>query len=136
MMQVNVMVPSQFVTTLIAKKVTAEAPNGFFTLLPRHVDFVTALVPSVLTLVDDEDRAHYIAVDEGVLTKVGFNVSIAVFRAVLGEELQSLRQKVLEDFKVLNENEQHFRQVLYMVEMETWRRFSQAGGDQNETRFL
>ena len=31
------------------QKVDFEAIDGFFTLLPKHVDFVTALKPGILT---------------------------------------------------------------------------------------
>ena len=34
-------------------KVTAEAPNGQFCLLPRHIDMVSVLVPGLLSYVKD-----------------------------------------------------------------------------------
>ena len=37
-------------------KVIAEAGNGFFCLLPKHIDFIAALVPSILSFEHDGEE--------------------------------------------------------------------------------
>ncbi|GAH09245.1 unnamed protein product, partial [marine sediment metagenome] len=38
------------------KKVVAEAENGWFCLLPKHVDFTTSLTPGILMLTTPEGK--------------------------------------------------------------------------------
>ena len=50
MMQVKILLPSTVFLDQVAKKLVAEGQNGFFCLLPRHIDYTNALVPGILTL--------------------------------------------------------------------------------------
>ncbi len=47
-MRLRVLLPTEVLLDVEVTKVIAEAENGFFCLLPRHVDFVAALVPGIL----------------------------------------------------------------------------------------
>ncbi len=44
-MKLKVLLPTEIFINEEVEKVVAEADNGYFCLLPRHVDFVSALVP-------------------------------------------------------------------------------------------
>ncbi len=50
-MRLKVLLPTEVLVDEEVVKVTAEAENGSFCLLPRHIDFVAALVPSLLSFV-------------------------------------------------------------------------------------
>ena len=50
-MQLKVVLPTKILINTTAIKVIAEAENGIFCLLPRHIDFVTTLIPSLLSFV-------------------------------------------------------------------------------------
>jgi F-type H+-transporting ATPase subunit epsilon len=84
-------------------KVTAEAEHGSFCLLPRHVDFVAALVPGLLAFEDDAGQERFAAVDEGVLVKRGEEVLVSTRQAILGGELGQLRRVVSEQLAVLDD---------------------------------
>ena len=45
-MQLKVLLPSRILVDEAVTKVTAEGEDGCFCLLPRHVDFTTALAPA------------------------------------------------------------------------------------------
>lgn len=47
-MRLTVWLPSQVLMRKEVTRIRAEAENGWFGLLPRHIDFVTALVPGIL----------------------------------------------------------------------------------------
>jgi F0F1-type ATP synthase epsilon subunit len=81
-MMVKVILPSGVLLEQAAVKVVAEAQNGSFGLLPRHVDFVAALVPGILTLTSEEGEDTFLAVDEGVLVKHGPEVLVSTWNAV------------------------------------------------------
>jgi F-type H+-transporting ATPase subunit epsilon len=47
-MKLTVWVPAEVIFEGTVTKIRAEAENGWFCILPRHVDFVAPLVPSIL----------------------------------------------------------------------------------------
>lgn len=114
-MVVKVVLPSGVLLEQPAAKLVAEAENGSFCLLPRHVDFVSALVPGILALTTDEGEETFLAVDEGVLVKRGANVLVSTPNAVQGR-LGELRQAVQEQFRERDEDEQQARLALDHLE--------------------
>ncbi len=70
-MQVTLRLPMRALFEGRAIRLTAVAENGGFGILPNHVDFVTALVPSVLTLITPEGRERVFGIDVGLLVKKG-----------------------------------------------------------------
>ena len=122
-MRLKVLLPTEVLVDQAVTKVIAEAQNGFFCLLPRHIDFVAALVPGLLSFVTAEGREEFVAVDEGVLVKCGPEVLVSTQDAVWGHDLGSLRQAVEERFQVLDEREQEARSALARLEADFVRRF-------------
>lgn len=115
-MRLRVMLPSRILLDQEVVKVVAEAQNGSFCLLPRHVDFVAALVPGLLNLVSPNGAEEFIAVDEGALVKCGGEVLVSVRHAVRGRDLGSLRRTVEEEFKLLDETEKAARAAMARME--------------------
>jgi len=109
-------------------KVTAEAENGFFTLLPRHIDFVTSLVPGILYYLMPSGEEAFMAMDEGILIKQGERVMVSSPRAVQGDNLEYLREVVEYELKDLGESEKKARAVLSRLEADTIRRFTRLKG--------
>ena len=54
-MKLTVLLPTEILVDEEVAKVVAEAQNGSFCLLPRHIDFVAALVPGLLSFVKAVD---------------------------------------------------------------------------------
>ncbi len=116
-MDLRVLVPGREVLRSSVVRVSGEGSHGSFTLLPDHVDLLTALVPGILgyqTSAADEEA--YVAIDEGLLVKRGGAVVVTVRRAVPSPDLESLRQKLEEEFLRLDENERQSRRVLERLE--------------------
>ena len=124
LMQVNLRLPSRLLFSGEAYKVVAEAENGAFALLPKHTDFVTALLPSVLILTDKQGHELFFGVDQGVLVKQDYQVDIAVCRAVQGEDLARLHDTVQASFVEVDEQERVARTALSKLEAGIVRRFS------------
>jgi F-type H+-transporting ATPase subunit epsilon len=123
MMRLRVSLPEVILLDVETSKITAEAFNGSFGLLPRHVDFVTALAPGILTFVSAEGKEEFIAVDEGVLLKRGIQVQVSTRNAVIGQELGELKHLIQERFKNITEYERKSRDALYKLEADLIRRF-------------
>ncbi len=128
-MKLKVLLPSGVLLDERVEKVTAEAENGFFTMLPRHIDFVAALVPGIFSYLTPAGEELYLAVDEGVIVKQGDQVYVSAARAVSGEDLSYLQDKVEKELKVLGENEKKARTVMSRLEADTLRRFTRLGGE-------
>jgi F-type H+-transporting ATPase subunit epsilon len=108
-------------------KITAEAENGSFCLLPHHIDFVAALVPGLLSFETDSGEEEFLAIDEGMLVKCGAEVMVSTRNAVRGVVLGELKQAVEQQFRVLDERENQARSVLAKLEADLVSRFVRLG---------
>jgi F-type H+-transporting ATPase subunit epsilon len=123
-MKLKILLPTEIMVDEEVTKVTAEAGNGSFCLLPRHIDFVAALVPGLLSFVKaGNELEEFLAVDEGILVKCGPEVLVSTRRAVRSPELGQLRETVEKTFKVLTDQEKRARSALTNLEANFIRRF-------------
>lgn len=126
-MRLKILLPSHVFLDEPARKIVAEAENGHFCLLPRHVDFAAALVPGILSWLSPEGDEVFAAVDEGILVKCGPDVWVSTRNAVRGPHLGVLKQTVDEVFRRLDEQERKSRSALARMEADFARRFWELG---------
>lgn len=126
-MRVQILLPSKVFLDTEAHKVKAEAENGEFCLLPRHVDFVAALVPGILSVIGEGGNEEFFAVDRGILVKQGKRVLISVEKAIRGPNLGELRRRVRDEFEVLEEHEKEARTAAAKLEAAFVKRFIEVG---------
>jgi F-type H+-transporting ATPase subunit epsilon len=129
MMQLVIHLPSACFLQTLARKVNGEGLGGQFCLKPRHIDYVTALVPGILSYEDEGGQVSFLAVDSGTLVKQGSRVMIATRRAVAGG-LGHLYQEVEAMRGSGEEQERQFRAVTAQLEAGFLRRmmaFSRGG---------
>lgn len=122
-MQLKVLLPTRVLVHEDVTKVVAEAEDGAFGLLPRHIDFAAALTPSIVLYVTPEGRERYLGIDEAILVKAGGEVRISTRRAAVGDDLQALREQVRGQFLDLDEREKMARSALARLEAGVVRRF-------------
>jgi F-type H+-transporting ATPase subunit epsilon len=127
-MNLKVLLPTEVLVQEDVAKVTAEAHNGSFCLLPKHVDFAAALVPGILSFETAGGREAFLAVDEGILIKCGQEVLVSTRNAVRGPDLGQLRRTVEERFKVLDDREKTARSAMVKIEAGFVRRFLEIQG--------
>jgi len=102
-MHLKVLLPFRvFADKTDVTRIVAETRDGSFGLLPRRRDCVAALVPGILTYESEADGEVFVAVDEGVLVKIGDVVRVSVRRASGGADLASLRDAVQRDYLMLD----------------------------------
>jgi F-type H+-transporting ATPase subunit epsilon len=77
---------------------------------------VAALVPGILTYEEKENIPVYLAVDEGVLVKVGPQVLVSVRRAIGGSDLGQLHEAVKRQFLALEKQERDVRDAIAKME--------------------
>lgn len=128
-MRLKLLTPTGVVVDEAATKIVAEAVDGYFCLLPRHVDFVSALVPGLFTYWDAGGAERLLATDEGTLVKCGREVMVSVRDAVPGDDLASLRDTVEREFLRLSDRERQARSALARLEAGAIRRAGGLGGE-------
>jgi len=127
-MKLRVLLPERVAVDQPVVKITAEAENGSFCLLPRHVDFVAALVPGLLGFEDEEGNETFLAADHGVLVKCGDEVLVSTTRMIRGRSLGDLHRAVDEELKTLDERQRRARSALNKIEADFVRRLVDLEG--------
>jgi F-type H+-transporting ATPase subunit epsilon len=108
-MKLTVRLPGEILLEEEVTRIKAEADNGWFGLLEKHVDFVTALVPGILTFQARDKAEEYLAIDHGILVKCGREVSVSTRNAVRGTNLEELRRDVETQFREREERDKKAR---------------------------
>jgi F-type H+-transporting ATPase subunit epsilon len=123
-MKLKVLLPDR---TLVdeedVRKVSLEAEDGAITLLARHQDLATALVPGILSFESAGGGETFLALAEGTLVKCGEEVLVSARRGILGPELGNLRERVEAEFRQLDERETSARTALAKIEATFVHRF-------------
>lgn len=123
MIHLKVQVPGEVFLDEPVQKIIAEAQNGFFCIEPRHIDFVAALVPGLISYLAEDGSERILASDEGILVKCGEEVLISTFNAIMGTELNTLREKVTSYFNSQTDEERLARAAAARLEAGIVRRF-------------
>lgn len=124
-MQLEILLPFKVFARMDGvSRIVAETANGAFGLLPHRLDCVAALPPGILVYESQAGGEAWLAIDEGVLVKVGTQVSVSVRRAIGGSDPDQLRQSVEHEFLVRNAQELNVRQVMARLEAGFLRRYA------------
>ena len=108
-MTLKVWLPAEILFEEEVSRIRAEARNGWFGLLPKHIDFVTALLPGVMTFQPVGKPEEYLAIDHGILVKCGPEVSVSTRNAVRGTSVAELKKDVEMQFLAQQEREKTTR---------------------------
>ncbi len=114
-MRLLVLLPTNVLIDEEVTKVVAEAEDGSFCILPRHIDFVSALVPGIFSFTSG-DGEEFLAVDEGILVKCASTVTVSTRKAIRSRDLGMLKRTVREEFRALDEREKKTRTILAKLE--------------------
>ncbi|MGD9638284.1 MAG: F0F1 ATP synthase subunit epsilon [Alphaproteobacteria bacterium] len=129
-MQLKVFLPTQILVDEPCSKVVAEDAKGLFCLLPKHIDYVSEIAPSVVSYVDDNGNEKFIATDKGVLTKQGNEVRICTARGFVSNNIDDINKKMKEEFLVANEADEYkeAQNALARLEIGIMRHLMTLGG--------
>ena len=121
-MRLKVFTPTALLVEVATIKVVAEGPEGFFALLPHHIDVASILTPGLFVYVTAAGEERFLGIDEGVLVKRGAEVRVSVLDAFESDALASLRVEVSRRFLSLDERERTARTALARLEAGAIRR--------------
>jgi len=124
-MKLKILLPyAVFAEKTGVSRIVAETRAGSFGLLPHRLDCIAALTPGILIYQTAAEGEVFVAVDQGVLVKTGPDVLVSVRRALGGTNLAQLRNRVEQEFLLLDEQEQTLRSVMAKLESGFVRRFA------------
>ena len=116
-MRMTVLLPHRvFLERTNVSRMVIETYNGSYGLLPRRLDCACALTRGIVVYESDGEGERYVAIDEGVLTKAGLEVRVAVRRATAGESLNHLRDAVTAASQHDDDEANSVRQVMNRLE--------------------
>jgi len=117
LMNLKILLPFRiFIETKNVSSITIETSEGSFGMLPQRLNCVAALVPGIFTYEIESEGPKYIAVDEGVMIKMGNEVLVSVRNAIGGTDLGKLSDMVKKDFNKQDENKTEVRSVMARLE--------------------
>lgn len=122
-MRLRVITPERICLDRPVQRIVAEGPDGYFGMLPHHIDFVTRLVPGILVAETEDGQEFFIAINSGTLVKCGATVTAAVRGAAEGDDLERLRNRVETEFRRQDDRERTARSALARLEANMIRRF-------------
>lgn len=117
MMQLKVYTPVGILLDLPVKKVDLEGLDGFWTLLPKHADFVNTLTAGILSYTTEDNKILYIACNRGVVVKKHQEVRISTPLAILDDNLEKLTQTIKIDFKQMEEERKEINTTIARLEI-------------------
>jgi len=124
-MTLKILLPFRvFSETTQVSRLVVETRDGSLGFLPHRLDCVTDLVPGILTY-QGEGPEVILAVDQGVLVKIGEEILVSVRNALEGEDLAGLRDAVERQFLQVDHEERQLREVMSKLETGFLRRLGQ-----------
>ena len=127
-MELRIITPERVTQYGHVRRIVAEASDGGFGILPRHMDHVTHLVAGVLVFETEDGVEHFVGVNAGTLVKAGATVMVAVRDAIESNDLGQLRERVDAEFRQNTEEERAARSALARLEAHMVRRFRELQG--------
>ena len=122
-MKLKILLPAEVFLTEEVTKVVGEAENGFFCLMPQHVDFTASLAPGVFSYSTAGGEDAYLAIDIGTLVKKGSDILVSTRSAFRGPQLGHLKDIVVAQFREIDEREKKARSAAAKLEVDLLRRF-------------
>ena len=121
-MKLRVFLPTRILIDQEVTKVVAEAENGSFGILPKHIDFVATLAPGIFSFESDTEE-EFLAIDEGIMVKCASEILVSTRNAVRSKNLGELKQTVEHEFRTLDDQERKTRSILAKLEADFTKRF-------------
>lgn len=125
--ELSILLPNRILLTTSATRLGGEAENGSFVVLPRHIDFATALVPGILYYHAEPAEPKYVASDRGILVKRAGSVWVSVLQAIQGDDLEHLEQVVEQEYRKLDERQKQAQTALTRLEVSFMRGLADLG---------
>lgn len=130
--ELSIFLPNRVLLNTHVQRLGADAENGRFVVRPNHIDFVTALVPSILYY-EEPEATHYLAIDTGMLVKREDQVWVSVLQAIPSDDLEHLDHIIEAEFRALDERQKQTQTALTRLEVSFMRGMMDIGRASRES---
>lgn len=120
--------PLETVVDAEISKISFEALDGYRTLLPKHVDYVSALGPGIISYIPQGDTVKYVACHQGIIVKQGAKVTVSAQGTVKGNTLAELKDLIQQNYKKNEEHRKELSAAMARLELGLARGFYQLRG--------
>ena len=94
-LNLRIYTPNKLIIDETIKKLTVYGNEGSFTILPKHIDYVSSFDDCMLYFTKNDGQVVFVGVNQGILVKSGREIQISTFNAVNGgNSLQELKDKL------------------------------------------
>ena len=101
LIELKIYSPTEILFEDNVKKINFQGKEGFLTILPNHIDYVSSFDTTIINLIDENNKEFFLALGNGVLVKYADRVRITAYKGIIAESLEKLDLKMHE----LNERE-------------------------------
>lgn len=77
-------------------KITLSGKEGSFSILPKHVDYISSFDDCIMCYVDNTGNTNFLATNQGIITKIGRNIEISTFHIITGKSLKEIKDNLNE----------------------------------------
>jgi F-type H+-transporting ATPase subunit epsilon len=109
-------VTPQKITGKRVKTIRLKDISGFFGIMKGHINFVTALVPSLCYYLDENDREVFLAVDGGVVSIKGGMVTITSREIFESDDAEKLAEIIENTMVKKDSSERSFLNMIKGIE--------------------
>lgn len=123
-MRIKVQLPDQILYEGEIKSLSFEAEDGTFTMLPKHIDFASSLVPGIVRFIEKESGAEkFLATSRAVLVKQGALVTVSTTTAAISDGLDKVQEAIQAQLDEVAEEMQETRDSLSRLEVAIVKRY-------------
>ena len=98
------------------KAIRLKDETGFFGIMKGHINFVTALVPSLCYYLDENDREVFLAVDGGIVSIKGGMVTITSREIFESDDAEKLAEIIENTMVKKDSSERSFHNMIKGIE--------------------
>ena len=109
-------VTPQKITEKRVKTIRLKDETGFFGIMKGHINFVTAIEPSLCYYLDENDREVFLAVDGGIISIKGGIVTITSREIFESEDAEKLAEIIENTMVKRDASEQSFLNMIKGIE--------------------
>lgn len=108
LIELKIYSPTEILFEDDVKKINFQGKEGFLTILPNHIDYVSSFDTTIINLIDENNKEFFLALGNGVLVKYADRVRITAYKGVVAESLETLELKM----HTLNEREDNIEKEI------------------------
>lgn len=111
--------------------VTLETLDGYYTLLPKHVDFAAVLTSGIVSYKTVDEKEKYLACHQGIAIKKASRVTLTVQGGILADSLPELQQQIAFEAKQNEQQRKELNTAMARLELGVIRGFQKLRGDRD-----